>query len=95
LFSNVASATPLANPLAIRNAIGTDIEIVWGRGFGCGVGAEFLGGVIVGGALAAPYYGYRYGYSYPYYRPYYGYRYPYLNGYQGTYPYDRQLCCRF
>ena len=32
--SNVASALPLADPLAIRNAAGTDVEKVWGRGFG-------------------------------------------------------------
>ena len=92
---NVASAAPFADPLAIRNAAGTDIEMVWGRGFGWGFGAGFLGGAIVGGALAAPYYRYGYGYPYPYYGPYYGYGYPYLNGYRGRYPYDRQLCCRF
>ena len=62
--SNVASATPFADPLAIRNATGTDIETVrWGRGFGWGVGAGLLGGAIIGGALAAPYYyGAPYGY---------------------------------
>jgi hypothetical protein len=64
---NVASATPLANPLAIKNAAGADIEMVWGRGFGWGLGAGFLGGAIIGGALAAPYY----------YRPYYYYGPPY------------------
>jgi hypothetical protein len=56
VVSNVASATPFADPPAIKNAAGVDIESVWGRGFGCGVGAGFLGGAIVGGALAAPYY---------------------------------------
>jgi hypothetical protein len=35
--------------------------MVWGRGFGWGLRAGFLGGVIIGGALASPYY----------YRPYY------------------------
>jgi hypothetical protein len=94
VVSNVASATPFADPLAIRNAAATNIEMVWGRGFGWGVGAGFLGGVIAGGAFAAPYY-YSYRYAYPYYGPYYGFRYPYLNGYGGRYPYDRQLCCRF
>jgi len=98
LVSNVASAMPVADPLAIKNAAGTDIEMVWGRGFGWGVGAGFLGGAIVGGALAAPYYGPGYVYSYPYYRPYYGpyygYGYPF-EGYRGRYSYDRQLCCRF
>jgi hypothetical protein len=106
VVSNVASASPFADPLAIRNAAGTHTEMVWGRGFGWGVGAGFLGGAIVGGALAAPYYrpGYVYSYPYgppyyapyygPYYRPYYGYGYP-PEGYHGRYSYDRQLCCRF
>jgi hypothetical protein len=60
--SNVASATPFADALAIRNATGTGVEQVWGRGFGWGFGAGFLGGAIVGGALVAPYY-----YGGPYY----------------------------
>jgi len=60
--SNVASAVPFAAPLAIENAAGTDVETVWGRGFGWGVGAGLLGGAIIGGALAAPYY-----YRAPYY----------------------------
>jgi len=65
--SNLAAATPFADPLAIKNASGTDIETVWGRGFGWGFGAGFLGGAILGGALAAPYY-----YGAPYYgAPYY------------------------
>jgi len=104
--SNVASALPLADPLAIRNAAGTDVEMVWGRGFGWGVGAGFLGGAIVGGALAAPYYGYPYPYygpyygrpyAYygPYYGPYYGYRSQYYYDSRGRYWYDRQLCCRY
>jgi hypothetical protein len=63
---NVASATPLADSLAIKNAAATDIEMVWGRGFGWGFGPGFLGGAIVGGALVAPYY-----YRPYYYRPYY------------------------
>jgi len=67
--SNVASATPVADALAIRNAAGTDIETVrWGRGFGWGVGAGLLGGAIIGGALAAPYY-YGPGYYGPGYYP--------------------------
>src|SRR5579871_7015755 len=69
VVSDVASAMPYADPPAIRNAAGTNIETVWGRGFGWGFGAGFLGGAIVGGALAAPYY---YG-PYPYY---YGAPYP-------------------
>jgi hypothetical protein len=103
--SNAASATPFADALAIKKAAGTDLEMVWGRGFGWGVGAGFLGGAIIGGALAAPYYGYPYsyyrpyyGHPYPYYGPYYGpysgYGYPF-EGYRGRYSYDRQLCCRF
>jgi hypothetical protein len=69
--SSVASATPFADALAIRNAAGTEVEMVWGRGFGWGFGAGFLGGAIVGGALAAPYYygGPHYYYGAPYYPP--------------------------
>jgi len=67
---NVASAVPLADPLAIKNATGADIEMVWGRGFGWGLGAGFLGGAIIGGALAAPYYYRPYYYGPPYYPPY-------------------------
>ena len=100
VVSNGASAMPV-DPLAIKNASGTNIEMVWGRGFGWGVGAGFLGGAIVGGALAAPYYRYGYGYpyygGYSYYGPYNGYGTPYFYGYgyRGRYPFDRQLCCRF
>jgi hypothetical protein len=64
--STTASAMPFADPLAIRNATGTDVVTVWGRGFGWGFGAGFLGGAIAGGALAAPYY---YGPYAPYYYP--------------------------
>jgi hypothetical protein len=67
IASNPASATPLADALAIRKAAGTDVMPVWGRGFWWGFGPAFVGGALVGGALAtAPYY-YR---PYPYY--YYG-----------------------
>src|SRR5260370_26444993 len=52
VISNVASATPFATPLAIKNAIVTDTKMVWGRGFG--VGAGFLGGAIDGGARRSP-----------------------------------------
>ena len=71
-FANVASAMPVADALVIRNAAPADIETVqWrGRGWGWGVGAGLLGGAIIGGMLASPYY---YGpgpyYSYP--GPYY------------------------
>jgi hypothetical protein len=69
--SNVASATPFADPLAIKNTSGTDIESVqWRGGFGWGFGAGLLGGAIIGGALAAPYYyGRPYYYGAPYYPP--------------------------
>jgi hypothetical protein len=66
--TNVASAAPAA-AFAIANAAPSDVEAVRG-GWGWGVGAGFLGGAIVGSALAArPYY-----YAYPpgyYGAPYY------------------------
>lgn len=65
--SGTASAMPVADALAIKNAAGTDVVTVWGRGFGWGLGAGLLGGAIIGGALAAPYY---YGPGPYYYRPY-------------------------
>ena len=79
-FANVASAMPVADALAIKNAAPTNIETVqwrgrgygrgyygrgYGRGAGWGVGAGLLGGAIIGGMLAAPYY---YGPG-PYYDP--------------------------
>ena len=67
--ANIASAAPVPNALAIKNAAPTNIETVrWrgrgGRGYrgrgwyggGAGVAAGVLGGLIVGGILAAPYY---------------------------------------
>jgi hypothetical protein len=70
---NVGAATPFADALAITKATDSNVETArWGRGFGWGLGAGLIGGAIVGGALAAPYY---YGepsyYSYgePYYPP--------------------------
>ena len=44
------------------------------RGFGAGLAAGVVGGAIVGGALASPYY---YGPGYGYYGPGYGYYGPY------------------
>jgi BA14K-like protein len=72
-LSSAATAAPVVNALALKNAAATNIETVrwgrgWGPGFGWGLGAGIVGGAIIGGALAAPYY---YGYG-PYYRaPYY------------------------
>jgi hypothetical protein len=72
-----AAAMPVADALAIRNAAPANVESVqWRRGWGWrGAGAGFVAGAIIGGALAAPYYGYGYGYPGPYYAPppaYYG-----------------------
>jgi len=69
--ANVALAMPVADALAIANTVPTNIETVhWrGGGWGWGVGAGLLGGAIIGGMLAAPYY-YGPGYYYapgPYY----------------------------
>ena len=63
-LAGASSAAPM-NGLAIKNATSSNIETVqWRRGWG-GVGAGFVAGAIVGGMLAAPYYG---GYG-PYYGP--------------------------
>lgn len=69
---SVASAMPIADALAIKNAAPANIETVrwYGRSWGWGVGAGFLGGAIVGGMLAAPYY---YGPGPYYYEPGPGY----------------------
>jgi hypothetical protein len=76
-IANVAVATPIDNALAMKNVAPTTVETVrwggggWGgRGWGWGVGAGIVAGAIVGGALAAPYYGYGPYYAYP--RAYYG-----------------------
>ena len=76
-LATVASATPVANGLAIKNAVPASVENVqWRRGWGGGgwgyrrgwgwggVGAGFVAGAVIGGALASPYYGYD-----PYYYP--------------------------
>ena len=91
-IANNASAMPVADGLAIKNAayvVPTNIETVrWrGRGWrgrgGAGVGAAIVGGAILGGLLAAPYYA-----ADPYYRygpgPYYGPGYYYAPGYGGN-----------
>ncbi len=68
--ATAASAAPVADALAIRNAVPAQVESVqWRRGWGGGggwrrgggwggVGAGFVAGAILGGALASPYYGY-------------------------------------
>jgi hypothetical protein len=53
-LANVASAMPL-DTLVIRKA--TNVEAVHWRGRGWGIGAAIVGGAILGGMLAAPYYG--------------------------------------
>ena len=91
-LANVASAMPVADALAIKNAAPTNIETVqwrgrgWRGGPGWGVGAGFLGGAIIGGLLASPYY---YGPS-PYYGP--GPYYP-APGYVGPAPGDAVAYC--
>jgi hypothetical protein len=57
-FADSASAMPLADALAIKNAAATSVESVqWRRGWGWGLGAGIVGGAIVGGMIANPYYG--------------------------------------
>jgi hypothetical protein len=82
MFASFASATPIANGLAIKSAVPAQVESVqWRRGWGWrgggwgwrGVGAGFVAGALIGGAIAAsPYYGYGGGYGGYYYGgPYY------------------------
>ena len=80
-FATVASALPVFDALAIRNAAPPTVEKVqwrWGWGWGAPVAAGVVAGAVVGSALAAPYYGYGpYYYPGPYYPgpppAYYGY----------------------
>ena len=51
-----ATAAPVVDALAIKNAAAINVEQVQWRGFGWGFGAGLLGGAIIGGALARPYY---------------------------------------
>jgi hypothetical protein len=81
-FVNAAAAGPFINTAAIKNAAPPIVVTVRWGGWGWGFGGGLLAGAIIGGALAAPYYGYpsySYGYGYPYYG--YGYGYPYYYGY--------------
>ena len=84
-LANSAGAVPLAASLSLRDASTSAMQTVrwWGwGGFGVGLAA----GAIIGGALAAPYYGgYGYGgYGYYGYAPSY-YSYGYYGGYAPTY----------
>jgi hypothetical protein len=66
----LAPAMPLSAALALKNAAPATVETVQWRRWGWGLGAGFVAGAIIGGALANPYYGYG-----PYYYPgpyYYG-----------------------
>jgi hypothetical protein len=68
-FARVTSAMPVSDALAIRNSVPVQVESVqWRRGLRGwgwrGAGAGFVAGAVIGGAIAAPYYGYGY-------RPYY------------------------
>jgi len=60
LFSGVARAALIGEPLAIAKAIPAAVQPVYWRGRGFGWGAPVAGGLIagalIGGALAAPYY---------------------------------------
>lgn len=66
LFSGYASALPVADATAIKNSTASHVETVRWHHRGWGFGAGLLGGAIIGGALAAPYY---YGGPGPYYGP--------------------------
>ena len=84
LIASVASALPVLDALAIRNAAPPKIEEVqwrggwgWGWGWGGPVALGVVAGALVGGALVGPYYGYGPYYPGPYYPgpppAYYGY----------------------
>jgi BA14K-like protein len=76
--ASTASATPVADGVAIRNAVPATVEEVWWGWWGPAAG--FVAGAIIGGALVAPYY-YPHYYYYGYGPGYYGYGYPYGGGY--------------
>ena len=64
-FVSVASALPVLDALAIKSAAPATLEEVqwrgrwgWGWGWGAPVAAGVVVGALIGGALAAPYYGY-------------------------------------
>ena len=77
-FASVASALPVLDPLAMKNAATVEeVQWRWGWGWGAPVAAGVVAGALVGSALAAPYYGYGPYYPGPYYPGpppgYYGY----------------------
>jgi len=78
LVAGRASAAPVADGVALRNAAPRTVETVWWGWWGPAAG--FAAGAIIGGALVAPYYYPRYYYGYG--PAYYGY--PYYGG--GYYP---------
>jgi hypothetical protein len=82
--SSLAMAAPVINASAIRNATPSTVETVrwwwWGA-----PAAAFVAGGLVGGALAAPYYGYGPYYPGPYYPGAY-YPGPYYPGHYAAAP---------
>ena len=57
LMPEVASATSMVGALAIQDSATANVlDIGWRRRRGLGVGAGIVGGVVIGRALAAPYY---------------------------------------
>ncbi len=90
-----AAAGPMPTNVATMKSMVTDgpTQVHW-RGGGWGIGAGFLAGALIGGAIAsstygyygAPYY-YGYGYPYPYPYPYYGGYAPGVVYYGGYAPY--------
>ena len=57
LMPEVASATSMPGALAIQDSATANVlDIGWRRRRGLGVGAGIVGGVVIGRALAAPYY---------------------------------------
>jgi hypothetical protein len=89
-----AAAAPLPTNVATMKSIAANgpVQVHWHGGWGWGVGAGFLAGAVIGGAIASGGYGYYgapyYAYGYPSY-PYYGYYAPRVvyYGYEPYYGY--------